>query len=325
MNLKEISSPIQNHLLEFNKYFKDKMDTKVSLLNIIIKYLTQKKGKQVRPVLVFLSAEMVSGVNDRSYVAASLVELLHTATLIHDDVVDQAQERRGLASINAEWNNKIAVLVGDFLLSKGLIAAIEADEFKFLKVTSHAVKRMSEGELQSVDKSRKLEITEEEYFQIISGKTASLMSACTEIGAISVSDDPKDHELLAEYGENLGMAFQIKDDLFDYITKSSLIGKPVGIDLKEKKITLPLIHSFTKVSNDEQKQIKKLIKKGNKLSKKEIKYIIDFAKVNGGIDSSMEKAFEFSNKAIQSIKKFPDSEAKESLTKFAKFVVERNS
>lgn len=325
MNLKEISKPIQNHLSEFNRYFKDQMDTKVSLLNIIIKYLTQKKGKQVRPILVFLSAEMVSGVNDRSYVAASLVELLHTATLIHDDVVDQAEERRGLASINAEWNNKIAVLVGDFLLSKGLIAAVEKDEFKFLKVTSHAVKRMSEGELQSVEKSRKLEITQDEYYQIISGKTASLMSACTEIGAISASADIADHEALKLYGENIGMAFQIKDDLFDYITKSSLIGKPVGIDLKEKKITLPLIHAFRQVGNDEFKQIRKLLKKGNKLTKKEIQFIIDFVKNNGGIEYATQKAYDFSDLAIKSIAHYKDSEAKESLINFAKFVVDRNS
>lgn len=324
MNLKEISKPIQNHLSEFNKYFKDKMDTKVALLNIVIKYLTQKKGKQVRPILVFLSAEMVSGVTQRTYVGASLVELLHTATLIHDDVVDQAESRRGIASINAEWNNKIAVLVGDFLLSKGLITAVENDEFNFLKVTSYAVKRMSEGELQSVEKSRKLEITEEEYFQIISGKTASLMSACTQIGAISASVDKADHDSLREYGENVGIAFQIKDDLFDYITKSSLIGKPVGIDLKEKKITLPLIHAFRNVSIDEQKSIKKLLKRGNKLSKKEIQTIIDFTKTNGGIDYSIERAFKFSHKAIEAISRFKDSEAKQSLIKFAKFVVERN-
>lgn len=324
MNLKDISKPIQNHLSEFNKYFKDKMDTKVALLNIVIKYLTQKKGKQVRPILVFLSAEMVSGVNQRTYIGASLVELLHTATLIHDDVVDQAESRRGLASINAEWNNKIAVLVGDFLLSKGLITAVENDEFKFLKVTSHSVKRMSEGELQSVEKSRKLEITEEEYYQIISGKTASLMSACTEIGAISASDNISDHDSLREYGENVGIAFQIKDDLFDYITKSSLIGKPVGIDLKEKKITMPLIYAFSQVSIDEQKTIKKLLKKGNKLTKKEIQIIIDFTKSNGGIDYATKKAFEFSHKAIRAINHYPDSEAKQSLIKFAEFVVERN-
>ena len=324
MNLNEIALPVKKDIDEFNDYFKGLMKTKVALLDIIVKYLTKQKGKQVRPILVFLSAQLVKEVSHRSFIAAGMIELLHTATLIHDDVVDKAAERRGIASINVEWNNKIAVLVGDFLLSKGLLISVDNGEYNFLQVTSRAVKRMSEGELLAVDMIKKKEIDEETYFKIIADKTASLMSACCEIGAVSSTDDKSIHETLRDYGEYVGTAFQLKDDLFDYTAKSFIIGKPVGNDIKEKKITLPLIHSFTNAENGESKKIYKMIRKG-KLKTAELEYIIDFAKNNGGLDYTYKKAIEFSEKAKFAISNFQDSDAKTSLLNFAEFVVQRNS
>ncbi len=323
MNIKDIGKPVSEHISEFNKYFKSMMKSDVALLNLILKYITRKSGKQVRPTVLLLAAEMCGKANQRSYVGAAMVELLHTATLIHDDVVDDAKERRGIASINAEWNNKISVLIGDFLLSRGLLSAIDGDEFQFLKATSKAVKRMSEGELLSIQKSKDLEVDEEIYFKIISDKTASLMAACCEIGAISACDNEEYHQALCQYGENVGIAFQIRDDIFDYVSKSITIGKPVGNDLKEKKITLPLIHAFSKSDKKEIKKISKLIKSGN-MKRKDINYIIDYVNRSNGIEYAREKAIEYSNAAKQSISIFPDSIAKESLLKFADFVIGRN-
>ena len=220
------------------------MKSKVSLLDMIVSYLSKKKGKRIRPTLVFLSAEICGGSCERTYVGASLVELLHTATLIHDDVVDASSVRRGIASINAVWNNKIAVLVGDYLLGKGLLTAIDGGEFEFLKASSNAVRRMSEGELLQIQKSNEADLDEETYFKIISDKTASLMASCCEIGALSASADPAQHAALRDYGENIGIAFQIRDDIFDFSGSSKSIGKPVGNDLKEKKITLPLLFAL---------------------------------------------------------------------------------
>ena len=324
MNLKDITKPINEHLSEFNTYFNKQLQTKVSLLNIILKYITAKKGKQVRPVMVFLSAEICGGVNKRSYTAASLVELLHTATLIHDDVVDEASERRGLASINAKWNNKIAVLIGDYLLSQGLLIAVDNNEYQFLHVTSKAVKRMSEGELLSIDKSRSVDIDEETYFSIISDKTASLLSTCCEIGAISSTDDIEKQTALKNYGEYVGIAFQIRDDIFDYMSRSALIGKPVGNDLKEKKITLPLLYALKNNPGKEAAQSIKLIKRG-KLKQSEIEFIIDFVVKSGGIDYSEKKALYYSDLAKNLLCIFPESEAKQSLLNFADFVLERKS
>jgi octaprenyl-diphosphate synthase len=300
------------------------LQTKVSLLNLILKYVTSKKGKQLRPVLVFLSAQASGGVTQRSYIAAALVELLHTATLIHDDVVDEASERRGLASINAKWNNKIAVLVGDYLLSKGLITAIDAGEFDFLSVTSKAVKRMSEGELLSIDKSRSISVDEETYFKIISDKTASLLSTCCEIGAMSSSNNELYREAMREYGESIGIAFQIRDDIFDYTSRSSLIGKPVGNDIKEKKITLPLIYALNNSNEKEKSSIVKLIKRG-KLKKAEIASIIEFVNVKKGIEYSEESAKMYIEKAKSSLGVFPESPAKESLLRFTEFVLTRDN
>jgi octaprenyl-diphosphate synthase len=323
MSLKELSKPVEQDLKEFNKFFKEQMKTNVSLLNLIIQYMTRKRGKQVRPTLVFLSALLCGDISRRSYTGAAMIELLHTATLIHDDVVDEASERRGMASINATWNNKIAVLIGDFLLSKGLLASIDKGEFDFLRATSHAVRRMSEGELLQIQKSREIDIDEETYFKIISDKTASLMASCCEIGAISATDDKDTHMKMRQFGEYLGIAFQIKDDIMDYQSRSSIIGKPVGNDLKEKKLTLPLIHAFTNVSKSETKRIVRIIKSGG-MSRKAINEVIDFARENGGITYSEVKALEYSRKAIDLINDFPDSEAKQSLEGIARFVVERN-
>ncbi len=324
MNLDEFSKPIKQDLVKFNAYFKEILNTNVPLLNIIIKYITQKKGKQLRPVLVMLSAQLCGEINERTYTGAAMVELLHTATLVHDDVVDEASERRGLASINAKWNNKIAVLIGDFLLSKGLIISVESGEALFLVATSKAVKRMSEGELLAIDKSRDFIIDEEVYFRIISDKTASLMAACCEIGAISASNDREVHKKLELFGEYVGIAFQIRDDILDYTSKSFLIGKPVGNDLKEKKITLPLIYALSKISPDTGEKIVKQIKKG-KLTKQKIDEYIKIAVDNGGIEYAESKANYYIDKAKEIIVEFPDSDAKTSLLEFSDFVLDRNN
>jgi octaprenyl-diphosphate synthase len=324
MTLNEICLPVKENIESFHEYFKNTMKTKVSLLNLVLRYITMRKGKRVRPALVFLTASMVGKVSERSNIGAAMIELLHTATLVHDDVVDKALERRGVASINAEWNNKIAVLVGDYLLSRGLQISVNNDEFDFLKVTSKAVKRMSEGELLSMDKGRKLEITEEEYFQIISDKTASLLSSCCEIGALSATNDKTIHEKMCLYGEYVGIAFQLQDDLLDYLSKSSILGKPVGNDLKERKITLPLIYAFSKSSKSEVKEVFSKIKSG-KLSNTDISEIIEFVKLKGGIEYTFNYAKSFVNKAKELLNDMPDSPSKISLLNFADFVIERKS
>lgn len=322
MDLSEIKKPIDKELDEFNSYFKDLMKTDVTLLTLVIRHLAKKKGKQIRPVLVFLSAGMIGNLNKRSHVGAAMVELLHTATLVHDDVVDEARVRRGITSINAEWNNKVAVLVGDFLLSLGLQTSVDHDELKFLKVTSRAVQKMSESELLAIDKSKDFGTTEEIYYKIIDGKTASLISSCCEIGAISASDDADDHERLREFGTKLGIAFQLRDDLFDYTTKQSIIGKPVGIDIKEKKLTLPLLYSMHKADKADVKRMTKIIK-SKKIDKDGINTVIEFVKEMGGVEYTYQKAEEFINEGKKLIEKYPDSEFKRSLINLADYIVER--
>ncbi len=323
MTIKDISKPIEAHLDEFNAFLKNAMNSDVPLLNLIVRYMTKKRGKQLRPVLVFLAAEACGGVNKSTYTGAAMVELLHNATLIHDDVVDESTERRGIASINAAWNNKIAVLIGDYLLAKGLLASIGAGQFEFLRITSHSVRRMSEGELLQIQKSREADTNEEVYFRIISDKTASLMSSCCEIGAASATENEEYREAMKEYGENIGVAFQIKDDILDYLGKSSVIGKPVGNDIREKKITLPLLYACNNANNKEASSMIKLVKKGDQ-SKKEIASVIEFVKQNGGIEYAEKKAAGFIADAVARLEKFPDSEAKTSLTNLAKFVIDRN-
>ena len=322
MTIKEISEPIQEHLEAYNNYFKSLMNSEVALLNLVIRYITKKKGKQVRPVLVFLSAELCGAVNRRSYVGAAMVELLHTATLVHDDVVDEAAERRGMASINATWNNKIAVLIGDFLLAKGLLNSIDNNEFDFLHATSDAVRRMSEGELLQIQKSKDFNIDEKTYFKIISNKTASLIATCCQIGAISATPDKAIQEKMKNFGELIGTAFQIRDDIFDYQSKNTLIGKPVGNDLKEKKITLPLLFAFNKVSKKSAKEFINILKRGN-LKKGDIQKILSFVNEQGGIEYAENKSKELSEKALEIIMDFKDCPAKKSLTGFCNYVTER--
>jgi len=322
MKLKEISKPIAEDLKEYNKHFKTLLRSNVALLDLIVKYISNKKGKQARPVLVFLSAKLFGDVDKRAYTGAAMAELLHTATLVHDDVVDEADQRRGIATINAQWNNKIAVLIGDFLLAKGLLSAIDASEFSFLGAISNAVRRMSEGELLQIQKSKDSDIDEKTYFRIISDKTASLMAACCEIGAISTSNNPEHHKIMRDYGEFVGIAFQIRDDIFDFNIGSTITGKPTGNDLKEKKITLPLIHSFKKADRSETKNILKVIKNGD-LKSKDIDRICDFVDEHGGLSYAELKAEEYKNKAIKLLDAFDESEAKTALINFADFVVQR--
>ena len=321
-DLKDISRPIQQHLDAFDEVFRRSIRSNIGLVDLITRYILRQKGKKVRPLLVLLTADLCGGVTQKTYRGATLVEILHTATLIHDDVVDDADTRRGLASINAVWKNKIAVLMGDFLLSKGLLLSLEHDDYHFLKTTSTAVKRMSEGELHQIQKSRKLDMDEETYLKIIGDKTASLLSTCCEIGAASTTDDPEKRRLMREYGENVGIAFQIRDDLLDYIGRKSITGKPTGLDLSEKKLTLPLIHAISQAPHNEGKEIIGMIKNGGK--KVNVRKIVDFVATHGGIDYAAGKAAFYTARAKETLNSFPDGPSRSSLIAFADFVVERN-
>jgi octaprenyl-diphosphate synthase len=324
MTIKDIFTPVEPNLKEFNSVFKELMKSNVPLLDLIITYMTSKKGKQVRPSVILLVAGMVGQINKRTYIGASMIEILHNATLIHDDVVDEAFTRRGLATINSKWNNKIAVLIGDFLLSKGLLAAMDNNEVGFLNATSTATRRMSEGELLQIQKSKEFNMDEETYFKIISEKTAALFNASCEIGGLSANATAEQVENLKNYGEYVGLAFQIKDDILDYDSKSIIIGKPVGNDLKEKKITLPLIYSLKQIPKKDAKEMIKILK-NKKLNKKHIGNIISFVKEQKGTEYAAEVAYSFSQKAIDCLADFKDSEYKQSLINFAKFVVERDN
>lgn len=322
-SLKDIIKPVESELDEFKIYFDGLLRSDIKLLNLITKYMRMKHGKMVRPALVFLTAKMLGTIDNRAFVGAGLVELLHTATLVHDDVVDESDERRGLASINAKWGNKVAVLLGDFMLAQGLLSAIDAKEYIFLDAASSAVRRMSQGELHSIQKARESHISVDEYFSIISDKTAALLSACSHIGALSVTSDTDLHERLLNYGEYIGIAFQIRDDVLDYISTSFLIGKPVGNDIKEKKITLPLIYTLEKIPLQDAKAIVKRIRKG-KLSKKEIREIIELTIESGGTELAMKKATEYADKAIECLGTVEHNIYKQSLIDLANFVVERS-
>lgn len=321
LDLKKISEPIENELSEFKIHFREAIKSKVVLVDLISKYILRQKGKKIRPILVLLSAKLCGEINKRSYTAATLVEMLHTATLIHDDVVDDAKTRRGLASVNAVWKNKIAVLMGDFMLSRGLLIALENDECGFLKITSRAVKRMSEGELLQIQKNRKLEVTEETYFKIISDKTASLITACCELGAASTSNNKNEIQLLSEFGENIGIAFQLRDDILDYIGKKKIMGKSSGSDLKEKKFTLPLIHALQNSTKKEAKEIINIVKNGS--FSKSRSYVMDFINEHDGIDYTISKTSEYCNTAKSKIKSFKQSDTKETLNNFVDFIATR--
>ena len=316
-----IKTPIKEEMKKFEPYFRSQLKTKIPLLDIITNYVLRRKGKQMRPMLVFLAAKLNGTISDATFVSATLIELLHTATLIHDDVVDETYQRRGFFSINALWKSKIAVLVGDFFLSKGLITALDTDQIGVLKVVSNAVKEMSEGELLQIEKSRKLDITEEVYYDIIRKKTATLIAACTRAGALSVEADEKKMEAMKIFGENLGIAFQIRDDLFDY-EKNGMIGKPTGNDIKEKKLTLPLIHSLHNVDKKQQRRILSMIRRHHKNEKK-VEEIIAFVKANGGIEYTHQRMLEYSEKALNALSIYEESETKEALKTLVDFTIKR--
>lgn len=321
--LSSIQSIISEELKIFDKQFSRDMKTNIPLLNIVTNYLIRRKGKQIRPLLVFLSAKLLGNINNSTYTAASLIELLHTATLIHDDVVDESYERRGFFSINALWKSKIAVLLGDFLLAKGLLIAVENKEYEILEIVSNAVREMSEGELLQIQKSRKLNITEDEYFEIIRKKTATLISSCTACGARSVTLDAVKISKMKDFGIALGMAFQIKDDLFDY-EKSSITGKPVGNDIQEKKLTLPLIASFYLAPANEKKSVIKLINtKSNK--RKTFNTVYNFVHKYKGVEYSREKLANYHDEALKILFSFEKSEIRDSLELLVNYVVNRKN
>ncbi len=322
-SLSEINHPIKNELAEFNKLFKQALKSKVALLELITRYILKQKGKKIRPLLVLLSSNLCGGITERSYRGAALVELLHTATLVHDDVVDNAETRRGFPSINAVWKNKIAVLMGDYLLSRGLMSAVDGNDFDFLRVITNTVKRMSEGELLQISKTRKLNIDEETYFRIISDKTASLLSTCCEIGARASTVEAEKISAMREFGENLGIAFQIRDDILDYIGTKKVFGKPLGGDIKEKKITLPLIYALKKSPKDETNKIIKLIRNG--ANKPDVDEVISFVQKYDGIKYAESAANDYSNRALSNLAIFDQSESRSSLESLVSFVVERNN
>ena len=306
----------------FEQKFLISMSSKVALLNRITHYIVNRKGKQMRPMFVFLVSKMVANgeVSDRTYRGASVIELIHTASLVHDDVVDDSNRRRGFFSINALWKNKIAVLVGDYLLSKGMLVCIDNNDFDLLKIISVAVREIVEGELLQIEKARKLDIIEDVYYEIIRQKTATLIAACCSLGAASVKPESKDVEIMRKFGELIGMAFQIKDDLFDY--SDDQIGKPTGIDIKEQKMTLPLIHVLNNCSVKEKSWLINSIKNHNK-DKKRVKEVIDFVKQQGGLDYAISKMNFFQSEALQILKNYPDSEYRKSLEIMVNYVIER--
>ena len=311
---------IGKELDEFEKHFKDAVKSRVALLDRIMQYIVKRKGKQMRPMFVLLSAKLHGEITPSSYRAASLVELLHTATLVHDDVVDDALERRGMFSINALWKNKIAVLVGDYLLSKGLLLSLENKDFEILTILSNAVKKMSEGELLQMEKARNLNFDESVYYEIINGKTASLLSSSCGAGAASVTKDESIIQKMREFGEMVGMAFQIKDDLFDY--GDAVIGKPTGNDIKEKKLTLPLIHILQKVEQGLKKEIINIVKNNNN-DKKKVKFVIDNVVANGGIEYATQKMIEYRDKAITILYSFPESPSRAALEELVRYTTDR--
>jgi octaprenyl-diphosphate synthase len=322
VNIDKIKKPIEDELGLFEEKFRASMKTKVALLDRIMHYIVQRKGKQMRPMFVFLTAKMFGEVKDSTYTAASMIELLHTATLVHDDVVDDAHERRGFFSINALWKNKIAVLVGDFLLSKGLLIAVENDEFDLLKIMSKSVRDMSEGELLQIEKARKLDIEEAVYYEIIRKKTASLIATACAAGVSSSKAGEEWVQKAHRLGEMIGMAFQIKDDLFDYGEEE--IGKPRGIDIKERKMTLPIIYTLTHSNSSVKSFITNTIKNDN-TNQKKVKEVIRLVHEYGGIDYTIQKMNELKDKSIALLQEFPDNESRQSLLEIIHYTIERKN
>ncbi len=319
-SLSHIKSPIEAELKEFNLRFKESMKSEVPFLDRVTNYIIKSKGKHLRPMFIFLSAKMIGEVNDNTYHAASLIELLHTATLIHDDVVDESMQRRNSFSLNALWGNKIAVLVGDYLLSRGLLLSLENNAFKLLQLTSNAVKEMSEGELLQLAKARRLDIKEEIYFKIIRKKTASLIAAACAAGAASAGADDDLVEKMRLFGEKIGIAFQIRDDLFDF--GDGQAGKPQGNDLQEKKMTLPLIHALNQTTKKRRGQIINIIKNQNTDPVK-IKEVVDFVQQSPGIDYAKTQMRKYQEEALNILNDIPDNAAKQSMTELIHYVTER--
>jgi octaprenyl-diphosphate synthase len=321
LSLDQIKEPVEKELKEFEGFFKDSMKSNVALLDTVMYYIYKRKGKQVRPILVMLTAKMLGEITNETYIGAALIELLHTASLVHDDVVDDSMKRRDFFSINALWKNKIAVLVGDYLLAKGMLLSIDGNKFEFLKILSSAVKMMSEGELLQIQKARKLDIDEDIYFEIIKNKTASLISSACAIGAASVTDDHETIKKLADYGEKIGIAFQLKDDLFDY--GDDEIGKPRGIDIKEKKMTLPLIYSLKNSSKSEKQFIINTIKNHGEDNKR-VKELINMIKGKGGMDYTISMMQKYRDKANEILLSIPENPSRNSLIALSDYIINRN-
>lgn len=311
---------IAKEMAAFEEYFKEAVKSRVPLLDRIMRYIVNRKGKQLRPKFVLLSAKLGGDINISTLRAASLVELLHTATLVHDDVVDDATERRGFFSINALWKNKVAVLVGDYLLSKGLLLSLDNSDFEILKILSNAVKMMSEGELLQIEKARNLNVHEDIYYEIIRGKTASLLASACGAGACTTFKDPDKIEKLKLFGEKTGMAFQIKDDLFDYGNDN--IGKPTGNDIKEKKLTLPLIYTLNNVDKSTKKRMIYILKNEN-TNKEKIKFVISVVKDKGGIQYACKKMFTFRDEALSILNEFPQSDVRDTLEQLVRYTTDR--
>ena len=320
MTLGQIRRPVEADLRVFRRTFRDAMRSRVRLLDTVVQYVLRQKGKEIRPTLVLLAAQLAGGVTDRSYRAAALVELLHTATLVHDDVVDEADTRRGLASINALWKNKVGVLLGDYLLSRGLLLALDAGDTDLLHVVSDAVRRMSEGELLQIETARKLDITEASYFRIISDKTASLIASCLALGALSAGGSPAEIERAKAIGESLGLAFQIRDDLFDYDGVD--IGKPIGLDLQERKMTLPLIAALEAAPSADRKRVRRLVRKRRKRPA-DVRAIATFVRDNGGLDYARARMTALAAEAVEGLQTFPPSEARDALVDLCRYTVAR--
>jgi octaprenyl-diphosphate synthase len=319
----DIKLPVAADMEAFEAKFKDAMKSTVPLLDKITSYIVKRKGKQIRPMFVFLSAQSAGAINDSTHRAAALIELLHTATLVHDDVVDDSNERRGFFSVNALWKNKIAVLIGDFLLSKGLLLSLDNNDFHLLKIVSTAVREMSEGELLQIEKARRLDISEEVYFEIITKKTATLIAACCAAGVASVTNDEKTIASAREFGTLTGIAFQIKDDLFDFGSDDS-IGKPTGIDIKEKKMTLPLIFALNNSTWLEKRKIINIIKNHNEESE-QVKTVIDFVIQKGGIAYANKIMHQYKQKAIEVLEQLPKNPSRESLARLLTYAIERKN
>lgn len=319
--INEIKSPVAEHMAVFETKFKDAMKSSVPLLDKITNYIVKRKGKQIRPMFVFLSAQVSGEINDSTHRAAALIELLHTASLVHDDVVDDSNERRGFFSINALWKNKIAVLVGDFLLTKGLSLSLEHHDYVLLSIANDAVREMSEGELLQIEKARRLDISEDIYFEIITKKTATLIAACCAAGTASVTTDSATIALAKQFGTLTGIAFQIKDDLFDFGNDEN-IGKPTGIDIKEKKMTLPLIYALNHSSWAERRKVINIIKNHNEESE-EVKKVIEFVIAKGGIAYANQVMHRYKDQALELLQQFPSNPARDSLGRLLSYAIER--